>query len=146
MHCLLGVLRLHRMLSSNTPSAVAVSGSGLFGSRPRRLAIISQNLALLRNDLQSWGLLCLPRNRQATVAASGSLGLPASELKFHSILDFNQKSKSKSKLCYDRRSVGRSVLASSIHLGLVTKLLLLSDSCGVADVGRSLWREIGSAV
>jgi hypothetical protein len=54
--------------------------------------------------------------------------------------------KSKSKLCYDRRSVGRSVLVSSTHLGPTTRFLLLSDSCGCVDVGRSLWRENGSAV
>jgi hypothetical protein len=55
-------------------------------------------------------------------------------------------SKSKSKLCSDRRSVGQSFLVSSPHLGLTTRFLLLSDSCGFADVGRSLWRENGSAV
>jgi hypothetical protein len=38
--------------------------------------------------------------------------------------------KSKSKLCYDRRSVGQSVLVSSTHLALTTKFLLLSDRCG----------------
>jgi hypothetical protein len=47
----------------------------------------------------------------------------------------------KSKLCYDRRSVGQSVLASSTHLGLTTRFLFLSDSCGFFDVGRSLTRE-----
>jgi hypothetical protein len=31
---------------------------------------------------------------------------------------------SKSKLCYDRRSAGQSVLESSIHLGLTTRSLL----------------------
>jgi hypothetical protein len=50
------------------------------------------------------------------------------------------------KLCYDRRSVGQSVLVSSTHLGLTTRFLLLSDSCGFVDVGRSLWRENRSAV
>jgi hypothetical protein len=34
--------------------------------------------------------------------------------------------KSMSKLCYDRRSVGQSVLVSSIHLGLTTRFVLLS--------------------
>jgi hypothetical protein len=53
---------------------------------------------------------------------------------------------SKSKLCYDRRSVGQSVFLSSTHLGLTTRFLLLSDSCGFVDVGRSLWREKWSAV
>jgi hypothetical protein len=52
---------------------------------------------------------------------------------------------SKSKLCYDRRSVGQCVLVSSTHLGLTTRFSLLSDSCRFVDVGRSLWRENGSA-
>jgi hypothetical protein len=53
---------------------------------------------------------------------------------------------SKSKLCYDRRSVGQSVLVSSIHLGPKTRFLLLSDSCGFVDVGRFPWREDASVV
>jgi hypothetical protein len=32
------------------------------------------------------------------------------------------------------------------HRGLTTVFLLLSDSCGFVDVGRSFWRENGSAV
>jgi hypothetical protein len=52
----------------------------------------------------------------------------------------------KSKLCYDRPSVGQSVLVSSTHLGHKTRFLLLSDSCRFVDVGRSLWWENGSAV
>jgi hypothetical protein len=52
----------------------------------------------------------------------------------------------KSKLCYNQRSVSQSVLVSSTHLGLMTGFLLLSNSCGFVDVGRSLWRENGSAV
>jgi hypothetical protein len=50
----------------------------------------------------------------------------------------------KSKLCYDRRSVGQSVLVSSTHLGPKTRFLLLSDSFTSVDVGRALWREGGS--
>jgi hypothetical protein len=48
--------------------------------------------------------------------------------------------KSKSKLCYDRRSVGQSVWVSRTHLGLTTTflLVLLSNSCGFVDVRRSL--------
>jgi hypothetical protein len=46
--------------------------------------------------------------------------------------------KSKSKLCYDRRSVSHSVLMSSTHLGRTTRFLLLRDNCGFVDVGRSL--------
>jgi hypothetical protein len=49
-------------------------------------------------------------------------------------------------LCYDRRSVGQSVLVSSTHLGLTTNFLLLLDSCGFVDVGHSLWREDGCVV
>jgi hypothetical protein len=40
-----------------------------------------------------------------------------------------------SELCYDRRSVGQSVLVSSTHQGLTTRFLLLSDNCGFVDVG-----------
>jgi hypothetical protein len=47
---------------------------------------------------------------------------------------------SKSKLCYDRRSVGQSVLVSNTHPGSKTRLLLLLDSFGFVDVGRPLWR------
>jgi hypothetical protein len=38
----------------------------------------------------------------------------------------NSTSKSKSKLCYDRRSVGQSVLVSSSHVGPKTRFVLLS--------------------
>jgi hypothetical protein len=54
--------------------------------------------------------------------------------------------KSKSKLCYDQRSVGQSVMVSSTLLGLTTRFLLQSDSFGVVGMGRSLWRENGPAV
>jgi hypothetical protein len=54
--------------------------------------------------------------------------------------------KSKSNLCYDRRSAGQSVLEQSTHLGLTSRSLLLSDSCGFVGLGRPLWREDGSAV
>jgi hypothetical protein len=43
-------------------------------------------------------------------------------------------------------SVGQSVLKWSTHLGLTKRSLLLSDSCRLVDVGRSLWREDGSVV
>jgi hypothetical protein len=43
-----------------------------------------------------------------------------------------------------RPTVRRPVyLGKSTHLGFTTSLLL-SDSCGFVDVGRSLWREDGS--
>jgi hypothetical protein len=54
--------------------------------------------------------------------------------------------KSKSKLYYDRQSAGQSVLEQSTHLGLTTRSWLLSDSWGFVGLGRSLWRENGSAV
>jgi hypothetical protein len=44
----------------------------------------------------------------------------------------------KVKLCYDRQSVGQSVLVSSTHLGLTTRFLFLPDSCGFVDVRSSL--------
>jgi hypothetical protein len=50
------------------------------------------------------------------------------------------------KLCYDRRSIGQSVLVSSTNLIPKTGFLLLSDSCGFLDVGRFLWRDDGSVV
>jgi hypothetical protein len=37
-------------------------------------------------------------------------------------------------------------MVSSPHLGLTTRFSLLLDCCGFVDVGRSLWRENGSAV
>jgi hypothetical protein len=52
----------------------------------------------------------------------------------------------KSKLCYDRRSVGQSVFVYSTHVGLKTRSLFLSDSCSLFYMGRSLWREDGSVV
>jgi hypothetical protein len=46
-----------------------------------------------------------------------------------------------------RPTVSRPVcLGISTHLGLTTRILLLSDSCWVVDVGRCLWREDGSVV
>jgi hypothetical protein len=62
----------------------------------------------------------------------------------YSDFQLNCQFKSKSKLCYDRRSVGQSILVSSTHLGLNTRFLFVSDSCGFVDVGRLLWREDGS--
>jgi hypothetical protein len=70
----------------------------------------------------------------------------ASHAELNSQLNSSALTPRKSKLCYDRRSVGQSVLVSSIHLGRTTRYLLLSDSCGFVDVGRSLWLENGSAV
>jgi hypothetical protein len=52
----------------------------------------------------------------------------------------------KSKLCHDRWSVGQSVLASSTHLGLTTRFLLLSDSWRFVDVRHPLWQEDGSLI
>jgi hypothetical protein len=54
--------------------------------------------------------------------------------------------KSKSKLHYDRRSTGQSVVEQSTHLGLTTRSWLLSDSCGFVGLGRPLWREDGSRI
>jgi hypothetical protein len=54
--------------------------------------------------------------------------------------------KSKSKLCYDRRSVSQSLSVSNTHLGLKTRFLLLSHSCGFIDVRCPLCREEVSVV
>jgi hypothetical protein len=50
---------------------------------------------------------------------------------------------SKSKLYYDRQSVGQSVLASGTHLGPATNFFhslfdYILDSLGFVDVGRPL--------
>jgi hypothetical protein len=45
---------------------------------------------------------------------------------------------SESKLYYDRRSVGQSVLVCSPHLEPKVRFILLSDSCRFVDVGRPL--------
>jgi hypothetical protein len=60
--------------------------------------------------------------------------------------DLQLNCQSESKLCYDLRSVGQYVLVLNTHLGFKTRFLLLSDSYEFVDVGRSLWRENGSAV
>jgi hypothetical protein len=44
--------------------------------------------------------------------------------------------RSKSQLCYDRRSVGQSVWVSSTHLRPKTRFLLLSVSCGAPSLTR----------
>jgi hypothetical protein len=59
---------------------------------------------------------------------------------------FNWLSNSKSKFCYDRRSVGQSVLKSSTKTGPKTWFLLLSESCQFVDVGCPLWQKRGSVV
>jgi hypothetical protein len=61
------------------------------------------------------------------------------------------QSKSKSKLYFDRQSVGQSVLVSGTHLGPATNFSLslfdyFLDSFGFVDVGRPLWREVGSVL
>jgi hypothetical protein len=57
----------------------------------------------------------------------------------------------KSKLYYDRQSVGQSVLVSGTHLGLATNFShsffdYILDSFGFVDVGRPLWREVWSVL
>jgi hypothetical protein len=54
--------------------------------------------------------------------------------------------KAESKLPYDWRSVGQSLLVSSPHLGPKTRLLSMSDSWEFIDIGRRLWREDWSVV
>jgi hypothetical protein len=45
--------------------------------------------------------------------------------------------------CYDQWSVD---LGIKPHLGLMTRFLLLSVSCGFVDVGHSLWGEDGCVI
>jgi hypothetical protein len=45
-----------------------------------------------------------------------------------------------------RPSVGQFFLVSGTHLGPLTRFLLISNSCGVLDVERALWREDRSVV
>jgi hypothetical protein len=62
----------------------------------------------------------------------------------------NFKSKSKSKLTYyDWQSVGQSILVSGTHLGPATNFShplfdFFLYSLGLVDMGRPLWREVGS--
>jgi hypothetical protein len=53
---------------------------------------------------------------------------------------------SQSKLSYDRRSVGQSVLVSGPHLRLMTRFLLLPDICGLHVKGQPSWREDASVI
>jgi hypothetical protein len=53
---------------------------------------------------------------------------------------------SKSKLCYERQSIGQSVFVSSTHLGPKTRFLIMPESCGFVDMERPLWREDGCVV
>jgi hypothetical protein len=71
---------------------------------------------------------------------SWQAGISKLNLTPHSML---LKSKTKSKLCYERWSVGQSVLVSSTYLGLKTRFFL-SDSCRFVDVGHPFWRDDGS--
>jgi hypothetical protein len=69
------------------------------------------------------------------------LGFSSSVYFAHITCYWKSKSKSKSKLCYDRRSAGQSVLEKSTHLGLTTRYLLLvwqlrSCSCGAPSLTR----------
>jgi hypothetical protein len=49
-------------------------------------------------------------------------------------------------LCYDRQSVGQSVLEQSTHLGPTTRYLLVFYNYGSVFVERPLWREDGSVM
>jgi hypothetical protein len=50
----------------------------------------------------------------------------------------DSKSKSKSKLRYYRRPVGNSVLVLSPIWGPRSDFILLSDGCGIVNIGRPL--------
>jgi hypothetical protein len=80
--------------------------------------------------------------------SSGFLNCPRPQLPapHFSQLQLSTQVKVKSKFCYDRRSVGKSLLVSSTHRRLNTRFLLPSDSCEFVDVGRPLWRQYGYVV
>jgi hypothetical protein len=59
-------------------------------------------------------------------------------------LDSSPKLKLMLMLCYDLRSVDQSAFMLGSHRESMSRFLLLSGSCGFADVGRPLWREDGS--
>jgi hypothetical protein len=76
------------------------------------------------------GLVCRLQLLLSSPAQSFSGPSPAGLMTTFYCLRFTHSvsfSKSKSKSCYDRRSVGQSDLVSSPHLGLKTRLSLLSD-------------------
>jgi hypothetical protein len=60
--------------------------------------------------------------------------------------DLTINSLSMSKFCYDRRSVGQSVLVSSLPLGPKTRFLLPSDSWEFVNDAGPLWWEDGYVV
>jgi hypothetical protein len=102
-------------------------------------------------------IFLFPRNRAAQLypQALGSLSITAYDPQGYGggiliCLDagthLGKYIKSMSKLCYNDRSDGQTVLVSSTHLGLMTRFLLLSDSCGFLDVVLSLWWENKSAI
>jgi hypothetical protein len=82
-----------------------------------------------------------------TVATAHKFFFAHARSSFHRLIyDFRLAINSESESYITRLSVGQSVLEWSTHLGLTTSSLLLSDSCGFVDVGRSLWWEDGPVV
>jgi hypothetical protein len=66
-------------------------------------------------------------------------------LKSLSFVLTNSESNSKSVLCYDRRSVGQSILVSNPRLGPKNRFFV-TESCEFVDMGRPIWREDGLCV
>jgi hypothetical protein len=101
---------------------------------------LTTNSVLLRNNLQHSGVPPPPTPPpEVTVSQEPQTrtGLSACELS----LDW-----SASKLLYNQRPIGQSVLVSSTNLGPKTRFLLLSDGCWFVDVGRPLCQEDRSVV
>jgi hypothetical protein len=136
----LSLLFLHWLSLGNTPNAVDPPASVFHGSGPHLLSP-----AVWRLYWSAIGFLTGPG---PPFSDWDCPGLPAPELDFHStnsavsVLDSRIKVKVTLQL-----AVNRPVsLGVKPYLGPKTRFLLLSDSCGLINVGRPLWQEDGSVI
>jgi hypothetical protein len=87
----------------------------------------------------SWGSRCVSESRVTSVCMSHICLL--SSQRYLQIPFALRWLKSKSRSCYDRRSVGQSILVSSPHLGSKSIFLLVRHLRGLRG---PLWRQDGS--
>jgi hypothetical protein len=97
----------------------------------RLVVLVTVFTAVLANVFQQWTILCPRAGGRLTRNAYSS----NCRLRILHVIKVKVR-----VLCYHRRSVGQSVLEQSTHLGLKTRSSLLSDSCGLVGMGRSLTR------